>query len=105
MNDKPPVNEFVESIYVPQCVWPRNIVLVSGVHSPPVESSIDQVNATSNVSCAISRNMYTSRTKDTHDHSLLTIYKLSFYARHLLFKINFGNTWESTFLKIKINLF
>ena len=76
---------------MPKCVWPRNIILVSGVHSPPTESSVDWVNATNNVSYAMSRNMYTSRMKDTHDHSLPTIYKLSLYARHL-FKINFENT-------------
>ena len=92
MNDKPPANEFVESIYVPKRVWPGNIILVSGVHSPPTKSSVDRVNATNYVSYAMSRNMYTSRTKDAHDHSLPTICKLGFNARHLLFKIIFGDT-------------
>jgi len=56
MNDKPPANEFVESIYVQKCVWPGNIICVTAVKSPLTESSVDLIDV-KNASSVMSRDM------------------------------------------------
>ena len=78
---------------------------MSGTHSLPVKSCVDWVNATNDISYAMSRNVYTPGTKDANNHSLPSIFKFYFYVSHLLLEIDVRNNGKSTFSEIMINLF
>ena len=87
MNYKAPPNKFVQSINMPErskSIWPWDIIFIPRVHSPPTKSSIDWVNATNDVSHAMSWNVYISRAKDAFDHSFPAIYKSCFYSCHFV---------------------